>query len=85
MLLCVHQTKTTFTNIGEYSATLHAIARHSLEDILASEQECLAFRRKHLFNSDNSRVLNASLLSVLTRYLTAVRKHLQTASLANTG
>ena len=85
MLLYVHQTKLTCTSIEEYSAFLHASARRSLEDMLASEQECLGFRRKHLFNSDNSRVLNASLLSVLTRYLTAVRKHLQTSSLPNSG
>ena len=80
MYMYTHQ---TYTSIQEYSVALHARARRGLEDILASEQECLAFRRTHLFNSDNSRMLSASLLSVLTRYLTAVRKHLQTLSLTH--
>ena len=82
MYMYIHQ-KMTYTSLQEYSVALYTRARRGLEDILASEQECLAFRRTHLFNSDNSRMLSASLLSVLTRYLTAVRKHLQTLSLTH--
>ena len=76
----LHQTKNNYTNLAEYRVALHAYARRGLESMLDSDQQCLTFRRTHLFNSENSRQINSSMLIDLNNYLDLVRTHLANIS-----
>ena len=47
--------------------------------MLASDQMCMDFRRTHLFSSENSKQINSSLLTYLSKYLSVVCERLKQA------